>query len=352
MSDLPNVSNDETAPQAPLDPQAIEPTAPESAPFVPTIANSPAAFNLVIAPSDECVKHIMADFGLLHPVRLDQIPHLPTGGPARGEALNRYLLDYADGTPTLVVLQEEVWIKALLENNEEMAGRVWRAIESKLLGHHTERQRILLIVSENFKDSCRAAIDRNALQFWTQATKIPAIWKAKRTASDHSQVKEKTQSTKTKETPQPRKPPVENQKKTDRPERVQRTAPVPNLRLQDDLYLLVKGQYVSIRGENYADFQHDVKAVIRYHMGVSEVQDGLVVSQLFKTLIGKSHRGYWGGFNLLQDIVMCGAQSPKHVASSLFGWIAGIPVRDSEGREITQPVVDARLKEYLSRTLG
>lgn len=274
-----------------------------------------------------------------------------------------------------------------------MAPKVWRAIESKLLGHRTDQQRNLLIVASEFAGGCREAETAGQLRHWVRGSKIPANWKAPRPATEKTA---KGQGPKTgqkkSEVPNELRKEIENagtvnpfqqppasprnqmmepqrqdgkkiknaslsgvvgnpegfktfqgkgekgKAKTDFPT-PPRSGPGPTrrLRLNEDLYLLAKGHYGIIAD---GEFRRKASILIMHHMNIGRVvSDELLVSHLFKTLVGMSGRGYWGGFNLLQEVINAGARGPSRVIEVLTEWISAIPTRGPDNKEVKQPTV-------------
>lgn len=318
-------------------------------------------FNLIIAPSLELVRKIAKHYDLSDVRNVDEL-HLPAGGAKRGDALNE-LLGKTENTVTLAVVIDGPWIGQLLANTA-MSASVWRSIESKLVGHRTGSQRHLIVVADAFTTNVRDAQAANLVQSIVSGQSLPNNWKppmvkpeAKKT---EKVIKAQTKSAKgpqvegrgNREKPEGQKVKAANThgqsgKKSDRPviDRSKKTkaprAVGSNQSLHDDLYLLSKAHYGLCNGPVFLE---KAQKVIAHHTGMAGgIPVDLVVTHLFRTLIAKSSRGYWGGFNLLQSVVEAGGQNPGEVVNTLNGWIGAIPARDAQGQEIPQPKANPQL---------
>ncbi|QVD49337.1 hypothetical protein LUCX_267 [Xanthomonas phage vB_XciM_LucasX] len=333
-------------------------------------------FNLVIANSREEAKALLKRFDLSQPAYLDDlrlgkdgVPVLTTGtqsnlrelpksGAARGEMLQKFL-NTSEATWTFVVLLESVWIGALAGNMPKMAANVWRGIESSLVGHHTRNQRNLIVL-QNGKD----------VQSLTQGQPLPSNW-VMRTNTD----KPAKQAVADKPVQSPSRKPEQNADK--RREAKKQVAEQPQLRekirratghgpaqdevriarpkaggnnsrLIDDLYLLCKGHYGDT---TISAVRTNGEKIVQYHTGgTGKIEDQALIKHLFQTLIGKSSRGYWGGFNTLASLVAAGADSRQQLLREMISWIGGIPTLGAKGEQVALPKVNVQLKELLEKS--
>lgn len=346
---------------------------PTSAPANVTAAPSPQStnvpFNLIITTTRAQAEKIAKHFDLSTLRFVDSL-HLPPGGAKRGDSLNE-LLGRLEQTVTLVLLCDDVWLNALLTDMPGMAAMVWRGIESKLMGHRTNGQRNLLIVAGDFDAGVRQAENALKLQVFTSGTPLHHSWKPpvsrpvppkKLVSRDKAPRVQQVVKPETKAVPEmsperawhtpidktvglgesPKSFGSKSPKQLDRSKKDKGPRPAGNPHgLQNDLYLLSKGHYGLATGHLFLE---KAREIIAHHTGMGGVIPmELVCTHLFRTLIAKSSRGYWGGFNLLQNLVDAGGQSPQEVAGSLNGWIGNIPARDAAGKDILQPNVNRAL---------
>jgi hypothetical protein len=340
----------------------IETSGQSVAPPIPS--NVP--FNLIVATSAAQVQKIAKHFDL-NDVRFVDNLKLPLGGAKRGDALNE-LLGKVEHTVTLAVTTDAPWVQTLLSNSA-MASSVWRSIESQLLGHRTGSQRNLLIVATDFNGGCREAENAGQLLVVHSGAPLPNNWKPERARIETKKPEGKKVQTKA---------PIEKKVQGDKPTKIKNATrsgvvhnpegfkvhgvktgrdlkpqldrskktkgPRPtgsNESLYDDLYLLSKGHYGVPTGPHYI-----VKAqqLIAHHTGFGgNITLHMVVVNLFRTLIAKSSRGFWGGFHVLQSVIEAGGQGTEELIETLNGYIGTIPARDGQGNEIPQPKANQQL---------
>lgn len=332
-----------------------------------------ALFNIIVAPNLKAIQAIAAQYDLKDVRPITQLAHslrLPETGRERGDKINE-ALSAVDHTVTIAIEHDDPWIKALLGKNAALAPMVWRAIESKLLGHRTNQQRNLLIVasSEVTKGVREAANAGNLLSF-TAGQKVPSEWLQPRPEPVKKEKPAKAKSPALKEyVDKNLKPRAEAIKKGDTKEAARLKAQAnpgspavpkgkPERRplvkgsangLKDDLYLLCKGHYgdtnkqaVVLKGA----------VLVRHHGGLpatATISMQSLIVQLFETLIRSSSRGYWGGFTLLKDVVEAGAEDRVRLMEVLIGHIAAIPAVDGEGKPLAQPKVNPHLVKVLEQ---
>lgn len=342
--------------------QSNENTAPQTVEAV-TPTNVP--FNLIIASSIDQVRTIAKHFDLSDVRFVDNLK-LPATGAKRGDALNE-LLGKTENTITLAIVTDAPWVQALLSNNP-MASSVWRSIESQLLGHRTGGQRNFMVVAYNVSAGCREAENAGTLMAIVSGQPLPSNWKPERKVEAKKPEGKKTQA---KPQGEKKAQPQKSQKvktatlsgvvgnpegfkahgvktgKGERPQidrsKKQKTARPAgsNASLHDDLYLLAKGHYGANTGEA---FLTKAKQLIVHHTGFGgNVTTHMVAVNLFRTLIAKSSRGFWGGFNVLQSTIDAGAESPEQLVSVLNGYIGTIPAVDGQGNAIVQPKANQQL---------
>lgn len=335
--------------------------------------DSKALFNIIIAPTLKAVNTLAEHYGLTAVHHLDALEHslrLPATGRERGDTINAGLLKL-NHTVTIALIVDEAWIKALLSKNPVMAQSVWRSIQSKLLGHRTESQRNLLVVSTGsvVQSGVRDAIDKQQLMSFTSGQRVPTEWAAPRpetpkAAKPKPAVEQTVLGEYVEKVLKPRreaKGQLKNQLKREgnnvqaapQKDAKRRLSVTPaqklvgNIDLSQDLYLLCKGAY--------GDFGNDALLVKARHIvglyygvpDISKVALSTLDVALFETLIKCSSRGYWGGFTLLKDVVHAGAESPTRLLSILAGHIALIPAMDGQGKPVRQPQVNPKLLDYL-----
>lgn len=344
-------------------------------------------FNLIVTASREAAQKIAAHYGLSD-VRFVNDLTLPAGGPKRGAALNE-LLGKLDHTVTLVVLVQEVWVSALVKNLPLMASSVWRSVESQLMGHHTIEQRNLLVVAADLKGAVGDAEEAGTLLCLNKGRQLPNNWRPQKVLNKPAAIKVQPVAAAVKGNQTKRERPGKSERQASAPptfgkvyqgnapsslkvknathsgkvgnpdglkmsktDRTKRNKPAGNnARLHDDLYLLAKGHYGPVERDAFL-----VKAgvVMAYHAG-SAGNSGFglnkIATTLFQTLINKSSRGYWGGFNVLKEMVGAGAQGQTELVMALFAQIAAIPVVDAAGQPLTQPKLDLRVIQRLGGRL-
>ena len=323
-----------------------------------TTTESPKAlFNLIVAPNHATAKAIAKQYDLSDVQFLDDLEkklRLEDGGLKRGDALNTYLAS-VDHTITLVALFDHVWLSSLMGVNSPMSVSVWRSVLSKLMGHRSEVQRNLLVIScDNLTGNVRASVDAGKTRVFNAGQRVPSEWYPARPEREKPAKKEKTVLQQ--HVDKNIKPRV-HAKKNGAPAHVQealkrKANPVkPSPRrshnvLHDDLYLLAQGHYGAF-GDSYA--LEKAQQIISIHMGVPliNVGDSTIVHHLFETLIKKSNRGYWGGFTLLKDVVHAGGLGVGALVDTLVGHISLIPAIDAKGAEVAQPKANERLVTLL-----
>jgi len=334
-----------------------------------TVKSTPSQFNLLLVPHRATAAELVKHYGLNDVRYLDEMEeklHLGRyDGKERGDVFNRALAE--NGTTTVVVLQDEAWIKALLEKSEKMAPMVWRSIEAKLMGHRTNGLRNLMLVATSAVDNLGVRIceENGKLLKLTHGNALPTAWLAPKAEKP---VKEK-QSVIGEYVEKRLKPRVDAAKKGDIKEAVRlkslanpgspaKPAPKGDRRPQhkgnanvlfDDLYLLCKGHYGAF---NLDAVRTKVAHLIRHHGGLpahAPVSDEQIIVQLFDALTRSSSRGYWGGYTLLKDTVHAGAHSPDRLLSVLVGQIGAIPAVDTEGKPLRQPQANKQLVKVLEK---
>lgn len=318
------------------------------------VAPTNVPFNLIIATSAEQVRKIAKHYDLSDVRNVDDLD-LPSGGAKRGDALNQ-LLGSVENTITLAVVTDDAWINALLKNMPAMSASVWRSIESKLVGHRTGSQRNLIVLGNSFTSGVRDAENAGNLQVIVAGQNLPSNWKPPIAKPEAKKPEAKKLTFKN--PPAPKHPSkiareetnvkrveanVKFGKKGDKPQ-IDRSkkskGPKPagsNNGLHDDLYLLAKGHYGSTERN---EFLNKAAQIIAYHTGAAMTAGThreKIVTSLFNTLIAKSNRGYWGGFNLLKEVVTAGGESALELIQTLSGWIGNIPATDAKGEAIPQP---------------
>jgi len=327
----------------------------QAAPLAPT--NVP--YNLIVTTNREQVKRIAKHFDLSDVRFVDDLD-LPSGGAKRGDAL-QHLLGQTENTITLALITDDPWVSALISNMPGMSASVWRSIESQLLGHRTGGQRNFMIFANTFNTGVREAEDNGKLMAIVAGQPLPHNWKpAPAPKAEAKPVQAKPQVEKKAQPQKPQK--VKNATRTgvvgnpegfkgqgkkvdkqqvDRSKKMKGPKPAGNNNgLYDDLYLLAKGHYGPI---GRVAFLSKAGAIIAHHTGspIENVHCEKIVLSLFNTLIAKSNRGYWGGFNLLKEVVVAGSDSAMELINTLSGWIGTIPVTDAKGETIPQPQCNA-----------
>ncbi|WJJ55094.1 hypothetical protein [Xanthomonas phage RTH11] len=323
-----------------------------------TTTESPKAlFNLIVAPNHATANAIAKQYDLSDVQFLDELEkklRLEDGGIKRGDSLNAYLAS-VDHTITLVALFDQGWLASLLGNNSAMSASVWRSVLSKLMGHRSELQRNLLVISaDSLSSNVRASVEAGKTRVFAAGQRVPNEWYPARPEREKPVKKEKTPIQQYVE--KNLKPRV-HAKKNGAPELVQvglkrkANTPKPSPRrshnvLHDDLYLLAKGHYGAF-GDSFA--LEKAQQIISIHMGVPliNIGDDIIVHHLFETLIKKSNRGYWGGFTLLKDVVHAGSRGAGALVDTLVGHISLIPAIDAKGVEVKQPKANERLVALL-----
>lgn len=373
---------------------------------IPQVHPTNVPFNLIVTTSMEQAKKIARHYDLSDVRNVDDLK-LPNGGAKRGDALNE-LLGKCENTITLVVLADSPWVNALLKNMPGMAASVWRSVESKLVGHRTNGQRNLIVVGNDFTSGIRDAETAGNLLVLLNGQPLRSNWKpnnAPKAKTDKPEGKkvrhvvegqvglnadgvgqpDKKKPTKVKNTtnrtklsialdpndPNPthtvestmgefidkslrarkdakaaklgkgERPQVDRGSKNKGPKPM-----VSNQGLHDDLYLLAKNHYGPCTGPALLE---KAQKIIAHHTGIGgEISVDMVCSHLFRTLIAKSNRGYWGGFDLLKGLVAAGGQGPEEVAATLNGWIATIPAVDAKGALIPQPKMNSLIYTKLN----
>lgn len=361
-------------------------------------------FNLIIASSIEEVRTLARRHGLSNLHFLSDVERqgrLPTSGPARGAALDRFLGERNEATLTLAIIQADSWVSALLNPNSTLSRSVWRSIESSLMGHRTNQRRNMVVVGSGCMYFERLEAEAKGQLIVVEGGQpLPTHWRPERSRTEKPA---KTLSTSTKKT-------MENHPKRRKEERMKRTGNTKSVEKRpgikkplvggvkgfqearkkrggragngnpalNDLYLLCKGHYgpvgeasrlltwtketlrfhaQTIDGPRRSEFtpietlQHSHKT----GLGTHDVSDEDAIKQLFHTLVAHSTRAHWGGFSLLQELVSSAARGTQETAQTLAGWIATIPARDTDGQEIVQPQVNVDLAKYLeshSRTIS
>lgn len=334
-----------------------------------TLPTAKALFNIIVAENHLVVDAIAQHYGLTDVRRLEDVLiklRLSTPGREYGDKLNEFL-NSLDHTVTLVITADDAWIQALLNNNLSLAPMVWRSIESKLMGHRTDSQRNLLVVATSALKGgdVRKAIEKGNLLALTNGVKVPSEWRTPRPEAPKKEKPAKGKAAVGEYVEKNLKPRTDAKKAGASPQQLARLKsainpgssavskakgprPKGNVNgLREDLYLLCKGHY----GEfNVQAVINKGKFLIRHHNGLPENSDvglGLLIPQLFETLTRSSSRGFWGGYNLLKEVVYSGAEGPDKLLGTLIGHIGTIPAVDGDGEPIKQPQANAKLRETL-----
>ena len=325
---------------------------PTSAPVLPS--NNP--FHLIIGTSHTQVEKIAGHYGLSHVRFLDDLERqlrLPGEGFKRGQTLDRFLGEESPATVTLAVVQDDVWVE-MLRTNGPMAASVWRSLESKLFGHRTNGQRLMVIIGQVPSGmGVRQAADAGHLLVINSGQALPTGWVPQRQKKEVNKVPVKAP---VKNASQyglvgkvaPKKAAVGEKKPAtplkDKGVAKERTVKgqAPRARhagptnpIYGDLYLLCKGHYGPVGDAQQLEAR--ARRVIQHHTGAGMVFQDEICKMLFDTLLAFSSRSYWGGFKLLRDLVNSVGRGPLEAAQTLSGWIAMIPVNDNEGRALPQP---------------
>lgn len=341
----------------------------------PQATNTP--FNLIITTSRPNAAQIAKHYDLSEVRYVDDIPHLPDGGAARGKALNALLAKY-EQTLTLVVLLEDAWVKALL-TDASLASSVWRGVEGKLFGFNTDKQRNLVIVALDVNGDVRRAEDNLQLRSVTSGRRLSIAWRPARPAVEKpaaeaakpSQPKVAKQQAKRNEPAQGKPEQQKNQKtkgaapagdaegqkapkqavkKTGKLDRSKKhTGPGGEFNTRDnsltnDLYLLCRGHY----GVNTSQVLIEkAKRLITFRTNQQEVSTNQVGRLLFVTLSRLSSRSYWKSYQVLQSIINAGSESPAQLANTLAGHISNSPTYDENSREIPLPALSEAVTKLL-----
>jgi hypothetical protein len=298
-------------------------------------------FNLIIVDSRSTAEKVIKTHGLTDARYIDDITHLPSGGPKRGEALARLIND-TDSIVSLIVIHDRAWIIPLLDYNANMAPMVWRSIETATLGHRTDSERELIIVALN------QGVSTNTLRLDT-VDKLPSSWKQPRTIAPRPKAPVTTtmsvQHIKNKENGHQQQQPATvpqasgpMQKGPHKP----KVRQVANAALYDDLYLLIKGEYGVV---DTAHIGVRVRHAITFHLGgiPDYITDEMLVTHLVKTFTTKGSKSTWRAFEMIAEIAIEGSKSPAAVIMKLVQWISMIPARDSGGQLIPQPTINPEL---------
>lgn len=370
-----------------------------------TVVPQNVPFNLIVAQSRAQVHNIATHFDLSDVRFVDDLK-LPEGGPKRGDALNE-LLAAQDHTVTLAVLVEAPWIDTLVDNSSMAAGVWRSVETKLLGHRTSQQRNLIIAAKLFVGSVRKAEDEGRLVSIiagqplpnhWKPARpvaekpakKLEFVKKPEQMQKDQARRKKSTsvdpaatvdflmtEHAKQKKvrvvlegkvglnangvknfpqkvkgaTPsgkvgnpggfQMAKP--EGKGKPDRSQKNKQRQAYGNEALYNDLYLLCKGHYGTAGGELLVC---KAAVILEHHTGVKKFAGDCVqqlASALFQTLITKSGRGYWGGFNLLQQLAVAGGKGPYAVVETLSTWINNIPVRDAAGHEIAQPAVTTAL---------
>lgn len=302
------------------------------------VAPTNVPFNLIVTNSEANAVKLAKHYDVTTLRNIDELG-LPNGGAKRGDALNE-LLGRFEETVTLVVTTDDTWVKALLDNHPVMAAMVWRSIESKLLGHRTDGQRNLLVVGMDLDAGVRAAQDKGLVRSFTGGSRVSTVWRPSKQAAEKPNrapalepTKQKAAQGKPQQPKQAKQPKTEtkNQKvdvKTpaQRPAKFDRSKRTPQNNAQiDDLYLACKNHYGHVIPVAAPSVMREV---LRFHSGLTQVTDEMIVQQLFHTLVAKAPRSQWGTFAVLRDLTMAGSRGVGEVINELVSQISLIKPTD------------------------
>lgn len=325
-------------------------------------------------------------------IDLDKLPHAAPSGPNRGAAVEKALASSCAIVPKLVLSVDDIWLSQLMTGSDMAAG-VWKSIASRVLGPktHTRIQTLTLTTktsemqygavpsswlvrteSKMRAESAKAPTQPKRKYYIVQAgdTLTGIALKVLGDASRYTELVEingvenpdliypkqklylptdaqwppKREPKAKSESKAPVKAKVASSKASDN--RQQRPPYARTSKIQDDLYLLCKGEY----GVQYLEPENIVnaaRAVVEFHTGALVVL-ATVVTNLFGTVTSYANRGYWGGYGFLQTMVFAGGDSKEALIRALQNQITSLPTSDLR---VPAPVCNEKLVDFLANSI-